>query len=58
MSSTPLLSLYNEMIDCSRLAEIRRSGMMINLSPLKAPIKNCSRRHFNYLLLSFEENKA
>ena len=25
---------------------------------LKAPNKNCSRRHFNFLLLSFEENKA
>ena len=25
---------------------------------LKAPNKNCSRRHFNVLLLSFEENKA
>ena len=24
----------------------------------KAPNKNCSRRHFNFLLLSFEENKA
>ena len=25
---------------------------------LKAPNKNCSRRHFIVLLLSFEENKA
>ena len=25
---------------------------------LKAPNKSCSRRHFNFLLLSFEENKA
>ena len=25
---------------------------------LKAPNKNCSRRHFNFLLLSFEENKT
>ena len=25
---------------------------------LKAPNKNCSRRHYNFLLLSFEENKA
>ena len=25
---------------------------------LKVPNKNCSRRHFNFLLLSFEENKA
>ena len=28
------------------------------LLTLKAPNKNCSRRHFNFLLLSFEENKA
>ena len=27
------------------------------LLTLKAPNKNCSRRHFNFLLLSFEENK-
>ena len=25
---------------------------------LKAPHKNCSSRNFNFLLLSFEENKA
>ena len=25
---------------------------------LKAPNKNCNRRHFNFLFLSFEENKA
>ena len=25
---------------------------------LKAPSKNCSRRHISFLLLSFEENKA
>ena len=24
----------------------------------KGPNKNCSRRHFNFLLSSFEENKA
>ena len=24
---------------------------------LKVPNKNCSRRHFNFLLLSFEENR-
>ena len=28
------------------------------LLTLKAPNKNCSRRHFNFLLLSFEENNA
>ena len=25
---------------------------------LKVPNKNCSRRHFNFLLISFEDNKA
>ena len=30
----------------------------IILLTLKTPNKNCSRRHFNFLLLSFEENKA
>ena len=25
---------------------------------LKVPNKNCSRRHFNFLLISFKENKA
>ena len=35
------------------------SGFSRNLPlTLKAPNKNCSRRHFNFLLLSFEENKA
>ena len=29
-----------------------------NYLTLKAPNKNCSRRHFNLLLLSFKENKA
>ena len=28
------------------------------LVTLKAPRKNCSRRYFNFLLLSFEENNA
>ena len=28
------------------------------LLTLKAPNKNCSRRHFNFLLLSFKKNKA
>ena len=25
---------------------------------IKAPNENCSRRHFDFLLLSFDENKA
>ena len=28
------------------------------INPFKAPNKNCSRRHFNVILLSVEENKA
>ena len=31
---------------------------IVNSLTLKALNKNCSRRHFNFLLLSFEENKA
>ena len=36
------------------------SGILVDicLLTLKAPNQNCSRRHFNFLLLSFEENKA
>ena len=34
------------------------STHFILLLTLKAPNKNYSRRHFNFLLLSFEENKA
>ena len=30
----------------------------VTILTLKAPNKNYSRRHFNFLLLSFEENKA
>ena len=36
-----------------------RTYQVIDVSlTLKAPNKNCSRRHFNFLLLSLEENKA
>ena len=31
---------------------------MVQVLTLKALNKNCSRRHFNFLLLPFEENKA
>ena len=31
---------------------------VVSVLTLKGPNKNCSRRHFNFLLLSFEENKA
>ena len=52
--------------DCYSLIEQPRVLVYIELSSrkwkkdpltLKAPNKNCSRRHFNFLLLSFEENK-
>ena len=33
-------------------------GLTCYTLTLKAPNKNCSRLHFNFLLLSFEENKA
>ena len=33
----------------------RKLGLLLTLKALN---KNCSRRHFNFLLLSFEENKA
>ena len=32
--------------------------LLLDLVTLKAPNKNCSRRQFKFLLLSFEENKA
>ena len=32
--------------------------LYINKQTLKAPNKNYSRRHFNFVLLSFEENKT
>ena len=33
-------------------------SISVQILTLKAPNKNCSRQHFNLLLLSFEENKA
>ena len=37
--------------------ETRKKNAGLTLT-LKAPNKNCSRRQYNFLLLSFEENKA
>ena len=39
---------------------VRNKGynIVLHYLTLKAPNKNCSSRHFNFLLLSFEENKA
>ena len=44
----------------AKILEILKRKAKISSIPLtlKAPSKNCSRRHFNFLLLSFEENKA
>ena len=38
---------------CAYTYKVAQNGVTF-----KAPNKNCSRRHFNFLLLSFEENKA
>ena len=39
----------------------REEDMLLDINEgtltLKGPNKNCSRRHFNFLLLSFEEKK-
>ena len=44
---------YQVLMDC-RDSDYAVSAVLT----LKALNKNCSRRHFNFLLLSFEENKA
>ena len=36
----------------------RHSVTVLRVLTLKAPNKNCSRQHFNFSLLSFNENKA
>ena len=58
-----LLFLLN--IQFSYLGEVVKSIIISLMKSLaddllthKAPNKNCSRRHFNFLHLSFEENKA
>ena len=38
-------------------AHLLEHGCLLGLT-LKAPNKNCSRQHFNILVLSFKENKA
>ena len=50
-------------IRCDPSSEPRRFGWKVTTCfyeelTFKVPNKNCSRRHFNFLLLSFEENKA
>ena len=52
---------YVEVLKCSFHGEIKKKEINnIFTVPLtfKAPNENCSRQHFNFLLLSFEENKA
>ena len=36
----------------------QQQNSILGLLTLKAPNKNCSRRHFNFFILSLEENKA
>ena len=50
-------SFAHHSIPFSLLHLIAYGFCMFHLT-LKVPNKNCSRRHFNFLLLSFEENKA
>ena len=40
------------------IVSVKWVGLLQQYLTLKAPNKNCSRPHFNFLLLSFEENKA
>ena len=40
-----------------QVVKISKNDLTGNLT-LQAPNKNCSRWHFNFLLLSLEENKA
>ena len=37
---------------------VKKCSLIDQELTLKAKNKNCSRRYFNFLLLSFEENKA
>ena len=53
-NETVIKDIPEEENDKDRIS-VPYSLMLLNL---KAPNKNCSRRHFNFLLLSFEENNA
>ena len=49
-----------EVFDASQNLQLSEHKLLCKFTflTLKAPNKNCSRRHFNFLLISFEENKA
>ena len=51
-----LVGMLSYSVACGLVASI--VSLKIQILTLKAPNKNCSRRHFNFFLLSFEENKA
>ena len=52
--------LFREKTSMSECMDIytENVNMIVDILTLKVPNKNCSRRHLNFLLLSFEENKA
>ena len=57
--------LHGNMVDTLQIIDISSKNdfsepmqSLIDMLTLKALNKNCSRRHFNFLLLSFEENKT
>ena len=50
---------YLTRMSCSFISGNYTSGWIkLTTLTLKVPNKNCSRQHFNFLLLSFKENKA
>ena len=40
------------------ILQVYISELALTLKHVKVPNKNCSRQHFNFLVLSFKENKA
>ena len=44
--------------DVGRSVSTGEEPVSLNIFTLKVPNKNCSRRHYNFLILSLEENKA
>ena len=58
---TQKMGLYNHYLFGDISSSVVSKSGPLNFPKLitqKAPNKNCSRRHINFLLLSFEENKA
>ena len=59
--SLVILGEFSEEINvnhCEKECELDVQTKVRQLLTLKAPNKNCSRRHFKFLLLYFEKNKA